>query len=289
MIFSPEEYSLNTDQALLTQELNKILKEAEELQTEENLKTIFSLLDLTSLKETDNETGIKELTEKVNQFPGHFPQLPEVASICIYPEWVHTVKKNLQRNEVGITSVTGGFPASQTFIDVKSVETALAVKAGASEIDMVISSGKFLDGDWNTVAQEIVQIKDACQEKHLKVILETGSLETPENIKNASFLAMESGADFIKTSTGKAKTGATPEAFLIMCKAVKIFHEKTGKKIGLKPAGGISSAATALVYFAIVKNVLGNQWLNKNLFRIGAGNLANALLSSIENKNISYF
>jgi len=190
---------------------------------------------------------------------------------------------------INIACVSAGFPSSQTFIEVKIAETAMALMEGADEIDIVISIGKFLSGDYETMCEEIQELKDTCKERHLKVILETGALKTASNIKKASILSMYSGADFIKTSTGKQQPAATPEAAYVMCEAIKEYYEKTGNKIGFKPAGGINTVNDALIYYTIVKEILGEEWLNNKLFRLGTSRLANLLLSDIKGEDIKFF
>lgn len=228
------------------------------------------------------------MTKRVNEFPTVFPDVPNVAAICVYPAMVPVVKENLTA-PVGIASVSAGFPASQTFIEIKVAETAMAVMEGATEIDVVISIGKFLEGDYQTVYDELCELRAASREAHLKVILETGLLGSAENIKKASILAMSAGADFIKTSTGKTTVSATPEATYVMCGAIKEWYQKTGAVVGYKPAGGVSTTQEAVVHYTLVKEILGKEWLNNQRFRFGASRLANKLLSSIEGKDIVYF
>lgn len=251
-------------------------------------KQCLNQIDLTSLNGTDTEAEIISMVEKVNSFKSHFPHLPNVGALCVYPSFVPVVKSHLTEN-VGIASVSAGFPASQTFIEVKVAETSMAVLEGATEIDVVISIGKFLEGKYEEVYEEISELKAACRDAHLKVILETGALKTASNIKKASILAMASGADFIKTSTGKIPVAATLEATYVMCEAIKEWNEKTGLKVGYKPAGGIVTTEDAVNHYTIVKQVLGVEWLNNKLFRFGASRLANNLLSSIEGKEVKYF
>lgn len=260
-----------------------------------SLKLVFSLIDLTTLNTDDTASKVKMMCEKMNEFPGKFPGYPLVGAICVYPILVPVVNENLSRKQVNIASVVAGFPSSQTFPEVKVMESRMAVKAGANEIDMVISVGKFLNDELDYVSAEIRQIKKAIGTAKLKVILETGLLPDPSAIYRASMVSMEAGADFIKTSTGKIQPAATPEAVLVMCHAIKDFMKETGRMIGIKPAGGISTTALALEYSSIVKGVLGEQWLNPGLFRIGASRLANNLLSEIismetgKQQEISYF
>ena len=251
-------------------------------------KQCLSQIDLTSLNGTDTHAEIISMVEKVNGFKAEFPHLPNVGAICVYPALVPVVKAHLTEN-IGIAAVSAGFPASQTFIEVKVAETAMCVMEGATEIDVVISIGKFLSGDYLEVYEELSEIKAACREAHLKVILETGALVSASNIKRAAILAMASGADFIKTSTGKIPVAATLEATYVMCQAIKEWHEKTGVKISYKPAGGIVTTEDAVKHFSLVKAILGDEWLNKTMFRFGASRLANNLLSSIEGKEVKYF
>ncbi|MCG8411615.1 MAG: deoxyribose-phosphate aldolase [Bacteroidales bacterium] len=255
----------------------------------ENLKKAFSLIDLTSLNTEDNTEKIKSMVDKVNDFSNHYPEMPSVAAICVYPSMVACVRENLTVSKLGLASVGAGFPSSQTFLNVKIEECKQAIEAGATEIDIVLSVGKFFQGDYEYCFKEIKEIKQAIGENHLKVILESGALQSYQQIWDASILAMEAGADFIKTSTGKQNPAATTDAIYVMTKAIKAFHEKTGKKIGIKPAGGISTKEDAMAYFAIVKENLGDEWLNSELFRIGASRLANNLLTDIYQKQIKYF
>lgn len=255
----------------------------------ENLKKIFSLIDLTSLNTEDNSINIKSMALKVNDFKNHYSGMPNVAAICVYPSMVSCIKETLSITELGLASVGGGFPSSQTFLNIKIEECKQAVKNGATEVDIVLSVGKFFEGDYDFCFNEIKDIKSAIGDKHLKVILESGTLKSSQQIWEASILAMEAGADFIKTSTGKQNPAATTDAVYVMTKAIKAFYDVTGKKIGIKPAGGISTKEDALAYFAIVKENLGNEWINPELFRIGASRLANNLLSDIYQKEIKYF
>lgn len=251
-------------------------------------KQCLHQIDLTTLNGDDTIEKVVALTTKVNNFNTHYPQLPNVAAICVYPSLVETVKKTLNK-PIGIASVAAGFPASQTFPEIKVAECAMAVAAGATEVDIVISIGKFLEGNYQEVYDEIAEIKSAIHGSHLKVILETGTLKSVENIYRASILAMAAGADFIKTSTGKITTNATPEATYVMCHAIKDWKEKTGQKVCYKPAGGVSTTEEAVLHYTLVKDILGNDWLNNESFRFGASRLANNLLSSILGQEIKYF
>lgn len=241
--------------------------------TPDVLKKIHGLIDLTSLTSLDTKESIWKLVDKVNDFEGTRPDVPNVAAICTYPLFVETVKQALTAQEVKIASVAGGFPSSQTFLEVKIAETAMAVMLGADEIDTVMNLGYFMEDNYDEIAEDIQEIKESCREAKLKVILETGALVTPDNIQKASILALYSGADFIKTSTGKGYPGATPEAVYTMCQVLKKYHSITGTRIGIKISGGVRNAEEAVRYYTIVKEVLGNEWLNKDLFRIGASSL----------------
>jgi deoxyribose-phosphate aldolase len=258
---------------------------------ENRLKKIFGLIDLTTLSEQDNTENVSRMCQKVNQLGENFPNMPCVAAICVYPELVAVVKENLENPLVSIASVGGGFPASQTFTNIKVMEIEQAIEQGAEEIDIVMNVGKFLIEDLEYVDYEIHVIKQRLGPVHLKVILETGSLQDFSLIRKASLLAIGAGADFIKTSTGKISPGATPEAMVVMCCAIKDYYMRTGKKIGIKPAGGISDPETALLYYQIVKEILGEEWLNSERFRIGASRLANRILAQIFDKgpNFGYF
>jgi deoxyribose-phosphate aldolase len=251
-------------------------------------KQCLSQIDLTSLNATDTVEEIVSMVNKVNDFETIFPNLLNVAAICVYPALVPIAKQHLTEN-VGIASVAAGFPASQTFIEIKVAETAMAVLEGATEIDVVISIGKFMEGNYQEVYEELSELKSACRDAHLKVILETGALQTAAAIKKASILAMASGADFVKTSTGKIPVAATLEATYVMCHAIKEWNQKTGVKVGYKPAGGIVTTQDAVQHYTLVKEILGSEWLNNTLFRFGASRLANSLLTSIEGKEVRYF
>lgn len=252
-------------------------------------KEIFHCIDLTTLKCTDSEESVMKFTEKVNEFVDKYPDLENVAAICVYPNMAEIVSDSLEADNVKIACVSGGFPSSQTFMEVKIAETAMAIHAGAEEIDIVMPVGKFLCGDYEGMCDEIGELKDVCGEKTLKVILETGALRTASSIKKAAILAMYAGADFIKTSTGKEAISATPEAALVMCEAIKEYYKETGRKVGFKAAGGIDSVKKALAYYTIVKETLGEEWLNNGLFRIGTSRLTNLLLSDIIGEDIKFF
>lgn len=252
-------------------------------------KQCFGLIDLTSLNVSDTDDKIGMMMQKVNDFKSQYPEMPDVAAVCVYPALVPAAKATLERDGVNIAAVSACFPSSQTFIEAKVAEVALTVMAGANEIDVVISLGKFFSGFHTEVLDELREIKDACRDAHLKVILESGAMHNTAEIKQASLLSISAGADFIKTSTGKTEPAATLEAAYVMCKTIKEYYEKTGERIGFKPAGGISTTKEAVEYYTIVRTVLGEEWIDKSLFRFGASRLANNLLSSVYGKEIKYF
>ena len=266
-----------------------ITKHLDENDTLEVKKQLFNCIDLTTLKCTDTEESVMKFTEKVNEIADRYPDLDNVAAICVYPNMAEIVNDTLEADNVNIACVSGGFPSSQTFMEVKVAETAMAIHTGADEIDIVMPVGKFLNGDYEGMCDEIGELKDICGEKPLKVILETGILRSATNIKKAAILAMYSGADFIKTSTGKESISATPEAALIMCEAIREYYKETGRKVGFKAAGGIDNVQKALAYYTIVKETLGEEWLNNKLFRIGTSRLANSLLTEIVGEEVKIF
>ncbi|HNY53402.1 MAG TPA: deoxyribose-phosphate aldolase [Bacteroidales bacterium] len=253
------------------------------------LMGILNSIDLTSLNPTDNKSNILQLTGKVNSFSGRFSNIPNVAAICVYPNFVSFVKEKLTAKSVRIASVAGGFPSSQTFRMLKVSECKMAVEAGADEIDIVMPVGAFFGKDFKQVAEEISEVKEAIGDKPLKVIIESGLLADYQSIFKASMIAMDAGADFIKTSTGKTPVSATPEAAYIMCRAIRHFYDETGIKVGFKAAGGITTTADAITYLNIVKNVIGEAWLSNSLFRIGASRLANNILADISGSRNDYF
>lgn len=283
----------NFDRAWTTEEVDSALLAIERIPGKSaslgELKLAFSCIDLTTLGSDDTQEKGKLLAEKVSRFPRHFIELPNVAAICVYPTLVKTVRQSLQVPDVALAAVSAGFPSSMTFLEVKELETRMTIAEGADEIDIVISIGTFLEGNYGQVMKEIAAIKACCGNAHLKVILETGALKTPANIWKASLLAMEAGADFIKTSTGKTDPAATPAAAWVMCSAIRDFYVRTGKKVGFKAAGGIVESQDAVRYLDIVSTILGEEWMTPGLFRIGASRLANNLLSVITEEKISYF
>lgn len=278
------------DDAAVAAAVEKIISgHFEENNNQEVYKFLFNTIDLTTLKATDSPQSVAQFTERVNAFDEEYPMLRNVAAICVYPNFAQVVRTVLDVTGVDIACVSGGFPSSQTFTEVKIAETALAVEGGADEIDIVLNVGNFLDGDYEEVADEIAEQKAACRDARLKVILETGALKTAARIKAASILALYSGADFLKTSTGKEFSGASLEAAYVMCQAIKEYHEATGIMVGFKAAGGVSTTEDAVKYYTLVKEILGEKWLTNEYFRIGASRLANHLLSDILGKEIKFF
>lgn len=265
---------------------------AEKVHENDNLevkKFLMGSVELTTLKTTDSEDSVLAFTERVNQFDEQYPELPHVATICVYPCFAKTVSETLEVDGVEIACVSGSFPSSQALIEIKVAETALAIKDGATEIDIVMPVGKFLSGNYEEVADEISELKNVCGEKKMKVILETGCLKTAANIKKASILSMYAGADYIKTSTGKLEPAATPEAAYVMCQAIKEYYDKTGIQIGFKPAGGLNTVMDAITMYTIVKEVLAEKWLTNQWFRMGTSRLANLLLSEVVGHETKFF
>lgn len=258
-------------------------------QTKEVYSDCLGMVDLTTLNGTDTHSKVRAFTEKVNKAKENYPDAPYPASICVYPNFSKTIKDILTAEGVHITVVSGCFPASQSYLEVKLLESKMAVENGANEVDIVLAHNAFLDGNYAECSREISEIKKTIGDAHLKVILESGSLPSSEDIAKASFLSMEAGADFIKTSTGKTSPAATPEAAVVMCECIKLYYKATGRKIGFKPAGGIVTAEDAALFYGIVDTILGEEWLNKELFRFGASRMANNLLSEIENKEVKYY
>ncbi len=271
------------------QQAAALSQKAKDNQNVEVYKFCLSAIDLTTLSCCDSEQSVSEFAGRAAEFGVDYPHLQNVASICVYPPFVETVGLAIDATPLRITSVVGGFPSSQTFLEVKMLETAMAIENGADEVDMVINVGKILSEAYDEAAAEVEVIRGEAEEATLKVILETGALSSPALIRNASLLAMAAGADFIKTSTGKIDVSATPEAAIVMCEAIRDYYAKTGRKVGFKAAGGIRTAEDAALYYTIVKDILGEEWLTTELFRIGASALANNLLSAIEGEEIKYF
>lgn len=291
-----KKYSYVPDKEAIGRAIEMIAANMDTLATEQVYKDCFSMMDLTTLKTDDTQASVAKLVEKVNAFQELYPEWPLPASICVFSNFAATVKET-RKKDFNITVVSACFPSSQSFLEVKLKEVEMAVEQGADEVDIVLALNAFLAGDHEAAAEEIRQVRRVIDEVagkqgrtvHLKVILETGLLRTPENIAEASFLAMEAGADFIKTSTGKVDVNATPLAAYVMCECIARYHAVTGKKIGFKPAGGISTAADALCYYSIVSSVLGKDWLAKDMFRFGVSRVANSILAAVEQKTVSYF
>ena len=282
-------YNTILDDEEIRQTVQKIIMEkVPENDTPEVKKFLMGSVELTSLHTTDSEESILAMTERVNDFDSAYPELPHVATICVYPCFANIVAQSLEVDGVEVAVVSGAFPSSQTFMEVKTIETALAIKDGATNVDIVMPVGKFLSGDYEGLCDDINELKQTCGEVPMKVILETGDLKTASNIKKAAILSMYAGADYIKTSTGKEKVSATPEAAYVMCQAIKEYYDETGIQIGFKPAGGINTVMDAIIYYTIVKEVLGKKWLTNYYFRLGTSRLANLLLSEIVGKETKF-
>ena len=258
-------------------------------ETTDVYKFCYSIIDLTTLACTDSVESVTRFARRAAEFYIDYPHIPNVASICVYPPFVETGGLAVDGTPMRITSVSGGFPASQTFLEVKVLETAMAIENGADEIDIVINVGELLEGRLDEMASEIEVLREEASDVVLKVIIESGALKTPELIRKASLLSMMAGTDFVKTSTGKIDIAATPEAAVVMCEAIRDYYEKTGRKVGFKAAGGVRTAEDAALYYTIVEQTLGKEWLTPELFRIGASSVANNLISAIEGKEIKYF
>ena len=277
---------VTTDDAFVEAEVKKLIdKNLSKYSTPEVYKQLFNCIDLTTLSTDDSERSVAAFTQRVNDFENNYPDYPNVAAICVYSKFAEVVRENLDVSEVNVAVCSANFPSSQARLEVKTVETALAVADGADEVDIVFPVNYFVDGAYEEVADEITEIKHSAKagdrEAHLKVILETGLLKTAANIRAASILSMYSGADFIKTSTGKIYEGATVEAAYVMCQCIKEYYEKCGRMVGFKASGGIRTSADAVKYYTIVKEVLGEKWLTNEYFRIGASSLANNLFADI--------
>lgn len=279
-----------SDDAKVAEAVKTIIdKHFAENNNEEVYKFLFNTIDLTTLNSTDSPQSVADFTERVNAFDNEYPQLKNVAAICVYPNFAEVVRTVLDVTDVDVACVSGAFPTAQSFLETKIAETALAVSAGADEIDIVFNLGNYLDGDYEAVCDEISEQKDACKEALLKVILETGALKTAENIRAASILSLYSGADFLKTSTGKGYPGATLEAAYVMAQCIKDYHAATGRMVGFKASGGVATTEDAVKYYTVIKEVLGEEWLSNEYFRIGASRLANNLLSDILGSETKFF
>ena len=283
-------YNTDINDAEVKAAVKKIIEEkVPQTDTLDVKKFLLGSVELTSLHTTDTEEEILALTESVNRFENEYPDLPHVATICVFPAFTELVSNSLEIDGVEITNVCGNFPSSQSRMEVKVAETQLAIADGATEIDIVMPVGKFLSKDYEGVCDDINEMKQACGDVPMKVILETGDLKNCSNIKIASILSIYAGADYIKTSTGKEKISATPEAAYVMCQAIKEYYDETGIQIGLKPAGGINTVMDAITYYTIVKEVLGEQWLTNKWFRMGTSSLTNLLISEIVGTEIKFF
>ena len=285
-----QQYNTDLDDAQVQQAVKTIIAEKTLANdTPEVKKFLFGSIELTTLSTTDSDTSVMAFVDRVNRFDSAYPQLPHVAAVCVYPCFAEVASETLEVEGVEVTCVSGSFPSSQAVIEVKVAETALALRDGATEIDIVMPVGKFLSGNYEELCDDIAELKQVCGDKAMKVILETGDLKTASNIKKASLLAMYAGADYIKTSTGKEKISATPEAAYVMCQAIKEYYEKTGIQIGFKPAGGINTVMDAIIYYTIVKEALGEKWLTNKWLRLGTSRLANLLLSEINGEETKFF
>ena len=283
-------YNLDISDEEVKDAVKKIIAEkVPQNDTPEVKRFMFGSIELTTLTTQDSAESVLQLVEKVNKFDSEYPQMPHVATVVTYPRFTKLVSESLEVEGVIPTCVSGAFPSSQALIEVKTVETGLAIRDGAGNVDIVMHVGEFLSGDYETVCDEIQQQKETCGEVPMKVILETGDLGSCANIKKASLLAMYSGADYIKTSTGKEKISATPKAAYVMCQAIKEYYDETGIQVGFKPAGGINSVMDALIYYTIVKEILGEKWLTNELFRLGTSRLANLLLSELTGVETKFF
>ncbi|MBQ1656015.1 MAG: deoxyribose-phosphate aldolase [Bacteroidales bacterium] len=292
-----EKYGYTPDEEKIAAGIKAIADNLDQLCSPEVLKQCFSIMDLTTLSTSDTVESVSKLVDKVNKLAEAYPDYPAPASICVYPNFAQTVRSRKNNPAVHVTTVSSCFPTAQSFLEVKVLECEMAVKGGADEIDIVLALNSFLAGDYDRAYEEIVTMKNAIdkaaaaekREVVLKVILETGLLVTPANIAQASFLAMEAGADFIKTSTGKVSVNATPVAAYVMCEAIRRYYEVSGRKVGFKAAGGISTASDAICYYYIVSNILGRDWLCRERFRFGVSRLGNSLMSAIEQKTVNFF
>lgn len=285
-----EQYDLNiTDEDVKAAVTKIIAEKVSENDNPEVKKFLLGSVELTTLSTADTEEKVLAMVEKVNKFDSEYPDLPHVAAVCAYPCFTKLIADSLEVDGVDITNVTGNFPSSQALLEVKTIETALAIKDGATQIDIVMPVGKFLSGDYEGVCDTIGELKQTCGDVPMKVILETGDLRNARDIKTAAVLAMYAGADYLKTSTGKEKISATPESVYVLCQAIKEYHKKKGIQIGLKPAGGINTVMDAVIYYTIVKEVLGEKWLTNYWFRMGTSRLTNLLLSEIIGSETKFF
>lgn len=283
------QFAMPLEEETIKASIAKILEKTKDYNTPEIHKFLLGSIDLTTLSTEDSELSVAKFTKRVNDFENEYPQYPHVAAICVYSNFAEVVRHNLDVEGVDVCVVAGCFPSSQTFQAVKVADVALAVEGGADEVDIVFNVGMFNDSNYEDLTDEIIELKHTAKHAKLKVILETGCLKTPERIRDASVLAMYSEADFIKTSTGKIYDGATLEAAFVMCQCIKRYHELTGRKVGFKASGGVRTTDEAVAYYTLVKEILGDEWLNTDLFRIGASSLANNILTSLEGTEIKFF
>lgn len=284
------ESNVPVDKDFIKKEVDKIAEKLPELRNTEVFTKIFNCIDLTTLNTTDSQESVTGFVQRVNDFDNEYPQYPNVAAVCVFSNFAGLVRSALEVTGVKIAVVAGGFPSGQTFTAVKVADAALAVSEGADEVDVVMNLGMLRDHNYEELCDELIEIKHSIKDAHLKVIIESGALREPDQIRDASILALYSEADFIKTSTGKVYEGASPEAAYVMCRCIREYYEKTGRKVGFKAAGGVRSVDDALLYYAIVKEVLGDEWLDNSLFRIGASSLANAVLASmLDEAEVKYF
>ena len=285
-----EESQVPVDKDVIKGELDKISEKLTALRNPEVYTRIFNCIDLTTLNTDDSQESVTAFVQRVNDFDNEYPQYPNVAAICVFSNFAGVVRSALEVSNVKIAVVAGGFPSGQTFTEIKVADSALAVAEGADEVDVVMNIGMLRDGNYEELCDELIDVKHTVKDAHMKVIIESGALRDPREIRDASILAIYSDADFIKTSTGKVYAGASPEAAYVMCSCIKEYYEKTGKKVGFKAAGGVRSTEDALMYYAIVKEVLGEEWLDNNLFRIGASSLANNILADmLDEEKVKYF
>ncbi len=280
---------VTADDAAVAADVKKILEKAPEYANNDVYKFLLNSIDLTTLSSEDSVSSVAKFTTRVNEFDSDYPAYGNVASICVYSNFAEVVKRHLDLDQVRVCVVAAGFPSSQTFTAVKVADVAMAVASGAQEVDVVLNLGMFLDGNYEDLCDELIEIKHTAKGARVKVILETGALRTAERIRAASILAMWSEADFIKTSTGKIYDGASLEAAYVMCQCIREYYEQTGRRVGFKAAGGIRTAADAVAYYTLVKEILGDEWLTPEYFRIGASSLANKILSALEGEEVKYF
>ena len=286
-----EKYTPVASDDLVKSIVAKAKAEMDRNRNEEVYKFCFGALDLTTLNNNDSVRSVAEFVKKAVDVPTRFPNVPNVSSICVYPSFVDIVGLGVEGTDIAVTSVAGGFPTAQTFLEVKMLEVAMAVENGADEIDVVMNAGEMVEGDFDRLANDLEMLcNEAGKEVIFKVIIESGMLTKPEEVYRASLLAILSGADFVKTSTGKSAYGATPKSVMVIYNAIKDYYLQTGINVGIKIAGGVRTVDDAVLYYTLVENLLGREWLTPSLFRFGASApLANALLSAITGEEQHYF